>query len=258
MPVPEKPPEKTRVLILGGTQDAAAIAQAFADDPAIHTISSLAGRTRAPRALAGEVRTGGFGGADGLAQYLKDAQIEAVIDATHPFAAAISRHAAEACERAGVPRVQLQRQPWSAQDGDRWIEVDEVDDAARALPQHGCRAFLTIGRQEIAAFASVRHVWFLIRLIDPPAEPIALAAFELISQRGPFDTTAEETLMRDHAIDVLVSKNSGGTATYGKIEAARRLSIPVVMIRQPPPQPGDHAADAEAACAWLRERFVAV
>jgi precorrin-6A/cobalt-precorrin-6A reductase len=255
--VPDKSPETKRVLILGGTQDAAAIARAFADDPAIHTISSLAGRTRTPRALAGEVRSGGFGGADGLAQYLKDAQIDAVIDATHPFAAAISRHAAEACERAGVPRVQLQRPPWSAQDGDRWIEVDDVDAAARALPQHGRRAFLTIGRQEIPAFASVRDVWFLVRLIDPPAAPIALASFELISQRGPFDTAAEEALIRAHAIDVMISKNSGGSATYGKIEAARQLSVPVLMIRQPPPQPGDHVADVEAACAWLRERFAA-
>jgi len=255
--VPEKPPEPARVLVLGGTQDAAAIARAFADDPAIHTISSLAGRTRAPRALAGEVRTGGFGGTDGLAQYLKDAQIDAVIDATHPFAAAISRHAAEACENAGVPRVQLQRPPWSAQEGDRWIVVDDVDAAARALPQHGRRAFLTIGRQEIPAFASVPDVWFLVRLIDPPAEPIALASFALISQRGPFDTVAEEALMRAQAIEVLVSKNSGGTATYGKIEAARRLSLPVVMIRQPAPQPGDRVADVEAACTWLRERFAA-
>ncbi|MEJ2122467.1 MAG: cobalt-precorrin-6A reductase [Alphaproteobacteria bacterium] len=255
--MPDKSPETKRVLILGGTQDAAAIARAFADDPAIHTISSLAGRTRAPRALAGEVRSGGFGGADGLAQYLEDAQIDAVIDATHPFAVAISRHAAEACERAGVPRVQLQRPPWTVQDGDRWIEVDDVDAAARVLPQHGRRAFLTIGRQEIPAFASVRDVWFLVRLIDPPAEPIALASFELISQRGPFEAAAEAALMRAQAIEVLVSKNSGGTATYGKIEAARRLSVPVVMIRQPPRQPGDHAADAEEACAWLRERFAA-
>jgi precorrin-6A/cobalt-precorrin-6A reductase len=251
--VPETSPGKTRVLILGGTADAAAIAQAFAGDAAIHTISSLAGRTRAPRRIAGEVRTGGFGGADGLAQYLKDARIDAVIDATHPFAAAISRHAAEACGLVGLSRVQVQRPPWTAQDKDRWIEVDDVDEAARILPQHGRRAFLTIGRQELAAFAGVRDVWFLVRLIDPPAEPIALSSFELISQRGPFEADAEEALMREHAVEVLVSKNSGGTATYGKIEAARRLAVPVVMIRQPPPQPGDHAVDAEAACTWLRE-----
>lgn len=249
----EKTPTPVRVLVLGGTQDAAAIARAVADDPAIHTISSLAGRTREPRALAGEVRTGGFGGAAGLTRYLEEARIDAVVDATHPFAAAISRHAAEACEATGLPRAQLQRPPWRAQDDDRWIEVDDVDNAARVLPQHGRRAFLTIGRQDIAAFVSVPDVWFLVRLIDPPAEPVALASFKLISQRGPFDTNAEETLMRVHSIDVLVSKNSGGTATYGKIEAARRLSIPVVIIRQPPPQPGDHAADVEAACAWLRK-----
>jgi precorrin-6A/cobalt-precorrin-6A reductase len=253
--VPEKVAEKTRVLILGGTAEAAAIAQALANDPAIHPISSLAGRTRAPRALPGEVRTGGFGGASGLARYLEQARIDAVVDATHPFAAAISRHAAEACKDTRVPRVQLRRPPWSAEDGDNWIEVNSVDDAARAVAAHGSRAFLTIGRQELAAFAPVREVWFLVRLIDPPAAPITLAAFELICARGPFDAAAEEALMRSHAIDVLVSKNSGGSATYGKIEAARRLRIPVVMIRPPPPQPGEHVEDVAAACAWLHAQI---
>jgi len=257
VPVPEKVPEAKRVLILGGTADAAAIAQALADDPAIQTISSLAGRTRAPRQLAGEVRSGGFGGPDGLAQYLEEARIDAVVDATHPFAAAISRHASEACDAVGVPRVQLQRPAWTAQDGDTWIEVDDIDAAARVLAANGTRVFLTIGRQELSAFADVRNVWFLVRLIDPPTEPIAFPDFELICGRGPFDAAAEEALMRGHDIDVLVSKNSGGSATYGKIEAARRLSIPVVMIRQPPLEAGDRVEDVEAACAWVRTQIAA-
>jgi precorrin-6A/cobalt-precorrin-6A reductase len=255
--VPENVADKTRVLILGGTADAAMIAQTLAADPAIHTISSLAGRTRAPRALPGETRSGGFGGADGLARYLEEARIDAVIDATHPFAATISRHAAKACKTTGVPRIQLQRPPWMANEGDTWIEVESVEAAAETVAEHGRRAFLTIGRQELAAFAPVRDVWFLIRLIDPPAEPIALVSFGLICARGPFDAAAEEALMREHAIDVLISKNSGGTATYGKIEAARRLQIPVVMIRPPAPQPGEHVGDVEAAYAWLRERIAA-
>jgi len=241
------------VLVLGGTQDGAAIARALAADPAIHTISSLAGRTRNPGPIAGEVRSGGFGGAAGLARYLKGARIDLLVDATHPFAAAISRHAAEAGVAAGVPRVQLQRPPWSPQDGDRWIEVDDVNAAARAVSAQGSRAFLTVGRQELGAFAASEQVWFLIRLIDPPAAPIALASFELLCARGPFEAAAEETLMRDHAIDVLVSKNSGGQATYGKITAARNLCIPVVMVRPPPAQPGDQVSDVAAACAWVRE-----
>lgn len=244
--------ERTRVLVLGGTAEGAAIARALADDPAVHTISSLAGRTRAPSRLPGEVRSGGFGGAEGLARYLDEARIDLLVDATHPFAAAISRHAAEACGVAGVPRLQLRRPPWAARAGDRWVEVESVEAAARALPAHGARAFVTVGRQEVAAFAAAPGIWFLIRLIDPPAEPIALAAFELIRARGPFEAAAEEALMRKHAIDVLVSRNSGGAATYGKIEAARKLAIPVVMVRPPPPQPGDQASDVAAACAWVR------
>jgi len=244
--------EQTRVLILGGTQDGAAIARALADDPAFHVISSLAGRTRNPARIEGEVRRGGFGGADGLKRYLNEARIDLLVDATHPFAAAISRHAADASLAADIPRVQLQRPPWSPKDGDRWVEVESVDEAARAVSAHGSRAFLTVGRQELGAFAAVRDVWFLIRLIDPPADPIALEAFELLHARGPFVAAADEALMRQHAIEVLISKNSGGEATYGKIKAARNLGIPVVMVRPPPAQPGDQVADVEAACAWIR------
>lgn len=245
------------MLILGGTQDGAAIARDLAAEPAIHTVSSLAGRTRNPGPITGEVRRGGFGGADGLTRYLSEARIDLLVDATHPFAAAISRHAAKAGKAASVPRVQLQRPPWSPQDDDRWVEVDSVDAAARAIPAQGSRAFLTVGRQELDAFAASQNVWFLIRLIDPPAAPIALGAFELLCARGPFEAAAEETLMRERAIEVLVSKNSGGRATYGKIAAARNLGIPVVMVRPPPAQPGDQVGDVDAACAWIRERAAA-
>jgi precorrin-6A/cobalt-precorrin-6A reductase len=249
--------ERTRVLILGGTQDGAAIAQALAAEPEIHTVSSLAGRTRNPASIAGEVRSGGFGGADGLARYLMEARIDLLVDATHPFAAAISRHAAAASEAARVPRVQLQRPPWTAEDGDRWVEVENARAAARETAAQGSRAFLTVGRQELAAFAAYRDVWFLIRLIDPPAEPVGIPAHELICGRGPFEAAAEEALMRKHGIEVLISKNSGGRPTYGKIEAARRIGIPVVMIRPPPPQSGERVDSVDAACAWIRKHLAA-
>lgn len=240
-----------RLLILGGTGEAAALAREAVDRPGLHVITSLAGRTRNPAQIAGEIRSGGFGGAQGLADYLRAARIDLVIDATHSFAAVISRHAAEACAAVGLPRVHLLRPAWIGQDGDDWIEVDDLDAAAAALPDAGRRAFLTIGRNELARFAGVRDVWFLVRVIDPLAGPQPLANCEVIEDRPPFAERAENALMATHGIDVVVSKNAGGDATYAKIATARARGLPVVMVRRPAPPGGPLATSVAEALAWL-------
>ncbi len=240
-----------RILILGGTGEAAALAARLAERPEFHVITSLAGRTRAPAEIPGAVRVGGFGGADGLSRYLRDQAIDLVIDATHPFAAVISRNAARACEAAGLPRRTLSRPPWPAVEGDHWIRADSTEAAAALVPDHGSRVFLTVGRQEIRAFAGLTGTWFLVRLIDPPADPLPLGDHEVILGRGPFGASDEAALLGRHGIDLVVSKNSGGAATYGKLTAARKLGLPVLMIERPPPPGGEPAETVEAALDWI-------
>ena len=234
-----------KVLILGGTTEAAELARRLEGMP---VVTSLAGRTRAPAALPGEVRIGGFGGAEGLAAYLRDNAVAAVIDATHPFAATISRHAEEACRQAGVPRLALVRPEWVAGPGDHWIEVDDMEAAVAAVPS-GARAFLTVGRQELDPFASRADAWFLARVIDPQEQPAPDIA--LVAGRGPFDLDAERALLAGHGITVVVAKNSGGGASRPKLAAARELGIPVILVRRPAPPAGPRAATAEEALEWL-------
>ncbi|MBI1208703.1 MAG: cobalt-precorrin-6A reductase [Azospirillum sp.] len=241
----------TRLLILGGTTEAASLARTVATRSGWQVITSLAGRTRHPAALPGALRTGGFGGAEGLADYLAGEQIDRVVDATHPFAARIARHAAKACARLGLPRIKLLRPAWSAGPGDRWIGVADTTAAAEALPERDARIFLTVGRQELAPFAARPALWFLVRLIEPPAAPLPLPDHELICARGPFDAASERSLLAGRAIDWLVCKNSGGKATSAKLVAARSLGLPVVMIARPPAPPGGVVPDVAAALAWL-------
>jgi len=235
-----------RVLILGGTGEGAALARHLAGRPELEIVSSLAGRVAAPVAPPGAVRIGGFGGVDGLVAYLARERIDAVVDATHPFAARISAHAAEACRRAGVPLLGFVRPAWVAEPGDHWLPV--VDMAAAAALCRG-RVFLTVGRQELAAFTDC-DAWFLIRTIDPPEGSLP-AAHELLLARGPFGLADEIDLLRAHAIDMIVSKNSGGPATYAKIEAARKLGLPVVMVERPPRPATDEARSLDEVGAWL-------
>lgn len=237
-----------RVLILGGTAEAAALARAL--DGQAEVISSLAGRAGVPD-LPGRVRVGGFGGAEGLAAYLKAESIGRVIDATHPFAARISAHAEAACRAAGVPRLVLERPRWLRLPEDRWHVVDSVAEAAAELPRLGRRAFITVGAGEAAGFASVRGVWLLVRLLKDEALP--LADYKVVTGRPPFAEADEVALMRAYGVDVLVTKESGGEATIGKIAAARTLGLPVLMIRRPPPPPGQAVDSVAAAVAWLRE-----
>ena len=238
-----------RLLILGGTAEALELAKTCTARPQLEVISSLAGRTRAPGLPPGEVRIGGFGGAGGLARFLAERGIDRVIDATHPFAAQIGAHAEQACREVGVPRLRLLRPPWAPQPGDHWIEVDDLAEAALRLPKLGRRVFLTVGHQDLGAFAGLDR-WFLVRTIEPPSA-LPLRHGEWLAGRGPFAIEDELALLRVHAIDALVSKASGGAATYAKLAAARQLGLPVVMVRRPPPPAGPVAHSVEAALAWL-------
>jgi len=240
----------TRVLILAGTTEASALAEACAARGNLEVISSLAGRTRAPREVPGEVRIGGFGGTEGLARFLRARAVDRLIDASHPFAEQIGRHAEQACRETGVPRLRLLRPPWQRQADDHWVEVADLAEAARRLPEFGRRAFVTVGHKGLGAFASVSDVWFLIRTIEPPQRPHLRRALWL-QGRGPFLLEAELALLRDRAIDVLVTKASGGEATYAKLAAARRLGLPVIMVRRPPPPPGPVVATIAEALDWL-------
>ncbi len=251
--------EPAKVLILGGTAEAAALARALAEEPRVAATTSLAGRTRAPAELPGAVRRGGFGGAQALADYLKAQSFDLLVDATHPFATRISRNAAQACAAAGLPRLVLMRAPWTARDGDRWTPVPDAEAAAAALPGLGPglgrRVFLTIGRQELAAFAALDAVWFMVRLVEPPEDPIPLEDFRLVLGRGPFALAQETALLRAHGIEVVVSKNSGGPGTYAKIEAARALALPVVMVERPALPEGETVETVAAALAWIERRL---
>lgn len=243
------------VLILGGTGEARTLASALTGWPDLRVISSLAGRVTNPALPAGEVRTGGFGGPAGLADWLAREHIAAVIDATHPFAAGISASAVTACQQASVPLLRLERPGWQPGDGDDWHPADSPEQAATLLPGLGTRVFLTTGRQGLAVFAPLDHLWFLIRCVDPPAGPMPPRR-QVILARGPYDAAAERALLREHRIDVLVTKNSGGPLTAGKLAAARAERIPVVMISRPPPAGAPECCgSAEDAGRWLSRRL---
>jgi precorrin-6A/cobalt-precorrin-6A reductase len=240
-----------RILILGGTTEARQLAERLAEQPEIVTTLSLAGRTAAPAALPVPVRVGGFGGARGLADHLAAERIDVLIDATHPYAAQMSRHAAQAARLAGVRLVALRRPPWVAQAGDRWTEVASVPEAVRALGEAPRRVFLALGRQELGPFTAAPQHSYLIRSVDPVAPPLAVPHADYIVARGPFGEAEERARLAAHAIDVVVAKNSGGAATYGKIAAARALGIPVVMLRRPELPAVPAVATVEEALAHL-------
>ena len=240
-----------RVLLLGGTREAVALARALDGRPDVETTYSLAGRTRRPAPVPASVRTGGFGGADGLEAYLREAGIGLVVDATHPYAEAISAHAVLACDRASVPRLVLHRPPWARGPGDRWVEAADPAGAARALPALGERVLLTVGSRDLAPFLGTTGLFFVVRSVEPPRAALDPARFETVLARGPFDVDAERRLLRSRAIDVVVSKNSGGAAAHAKLEAARALGLPVVMIARPPPPPGERVGSVAAARARI-------
>ncbi|ROP46822.1 cobalt-precorrin-6A reductase [Streptomyces sp. PanSC9] len=239
------------VLILGGTTEARRLAAELAARPGVRVTTSLAGRVARPGALAGEVRTGGFGGAEGLADWLRAHRVDALVDATHPFAGTITANAARAAAATGVPAVVLRRPGWRAGPGDDWTSVPSLDAAARALPRFGRRVFLSTGRLGLAAFAPLTDRHFVVRSVDPPGPPLPPDA-EVILARGPFTVADETELLRAHRIDVLVTKDSGGEATSAKLKAARDLRLPVLVVRRPALPPGVRtAADVPAALTAL-------
>lgn len=240
-----------RILILGGTTEAASLARQLADDTRFEATLSLAGRTSAPATQPLPTRIGGFGGIEGLVRFLEAEKIEAVVDATHPYAAQMSAHAVAACRQTGLPLASLTRAPWIEQAGDRWQHVSNTESAAMVLGEIPRRVFLTIGRQELPAFASAPQHHYLARLIDVPDGERLPPHLVLLQARGPFDVAAETTLMRDERIDVLVSKNAGGDPTYAKIAAARTLGLPVVMIARPDKPAGHVVTSPAQAVQWL-------
>ncbi|MFC4128610.1 cobalt-precorrin-6A reductase [Nocardia rhizosphaerae] len=243
-----------RVLILGGTGEARELARIAAGERGFDIVSSLAGRVTHPRLPVGPVRIGGFGGVEGLRTWLRENAIDAVVDATHPFAAQVSAHAAAAAADLGLPALHLRRPEWARCPGDRWTRVPDTVAAAAALATHGERVLLTIGRQGVAAFADCAGHRFVIRSIDAPTGPLP-PRYELLLARGPFTFDDELVLMSRHRIDVLVTKNSGGPQTEAKILAARTAGLPVVMIDRPPLPPGAQTVgEVTDALDWLRAR----
>ncbi|MEU0602877.1 cobalt-precorrin-6A reductase [Streptomyces sp. NPDC006393] len=240
------------VLVLGGTTEAREVAATLARRPGVRVTSSLAGRVSRPGPLDGEVRVGGFGGADGLAAWLREHRVDALVDATHPFAESITRNAARAATATGVPLVVLRRPGWRPEPGDRWHPAASMAAAARLLPGLGRRVFLTTGRLDLAAFAHLADLHFVVRSVEPPEPPMP-PDVRVVLARGPFTVSDETELLRAHRIDVLVTKDSGGAATAAKLTAARRLGLPVVVVRRPPLPEGVTAVpDARAALELLR------
>jgi precorrin-6A/cobalt-precorrin-6A reductase len=238
-----------QVLLLGGTGEARRLAAALVAG-GVDVLSSLAGRVADPLLPQGPVRLGGFGGADGLADWLATHRPRAVVDATHPFAARITASAAAAARRHGTPLLRLQRPGWTAGPGDRWTYVASLAEAADAVRGAGT-VFVTTGRQGVGAFAALPGR-VLVRAVDPPDDPLPAGAVLLLA-RGPFTVDEEEALMRNHGVDVVVSKDSGGHMTEAKLLAARRLGLPVVLVRRPPLPPGvEVVTTVEEALAWLR------
>ena len=303
-----------RLLILGGTGEASQLAIAAATIPNLEVRLSVAGRTSQAANQPGVTRVGDFGGVGGLIKYLQDNAIDILIDATHPFAAKISLHAAVAAKELGLPRLMLIRPEWKPQAGDNWIEVDSIKASAEILKQdlhtdkvttviatkgsnpkpnlatdnpitviatkgsnpksnlatdnpitviatkgsnpkpkqQAKRVFLTVGRQQLANFAHLDNIWFLMRLIEPPKEDVLVPQGLVICDRGPFDVAKEKELLIKHQIDTIVSKNSGGDATIAKIIAAQELGIKVVMVKRPQLPKGEQVNDVENALIWLR------
>ena len=240
-----------RILILGGTAEARLLAGRLTKRAGLEVTLSLAGRTASPAAQPAPIRVGGFGGIAGLADYLMKKRIDALIDATHPYAGVISANAAAAAHRTDVPLIALRRPPWIAIKGDRWTEVGKVGEAVRALGEQPRRVFVTLGRNELSPFVAAPQHHYLFRSVDPIDPPLAVPHATYITGRGPFAEAQDRALMTQHRIEVVIGKNSGGSATYSKIAAARALGIGVVMLRRPPAPAAPTVESVEEAVALL-------
>lgn len=245
---------RQQILILGGTSEAAELARRLATEPDRFAVTtSLAGRTASPVAPPGRLRIGGFGGVAGLAHALQSGGFDALVDATHPFAAVMPWNAAGAAEATGIPLVRVERPPWRPAAGDSWTSVPDLAAAAAALGDVR-RVFLTTGRQDLAPFSLRQDVWYLLRSIDPPG-PLPFSLAEVVLAKAPFTCAEEEQLMARFGIEALVTKNSGAEATAAKLEAARRLAIRVIMVERPAKPPGLSLPTVQAALDWLDAGF---
>ncbi len=242
-----------KVLLLGGTAEASALAERIAEDGRFEGTMSLAGATRSPMASPLEMRVGGFGGAEGLAAYLRRYDIDALVDATHPFAAAMSANAATAAATAAVPAIALLRPAWRERPGDRWVRVPDMISAAAALGPAPRTVFLTVGRKDLAPFRAAPQHRYIVRSVDPPPQGLLPDGAVFIAARGPFALENEDRLLRDHGIETIVTKNSGGAATVAKLTAARRRGLPVVMVSRPPAA-GPAVPTVDDAWDWLVAR----
>jgi precorrin-6A/cobalt-precorrin-6A reductase len=240
-----------RILVLGGTSEARALAGALAAREHFSVTLSLAGRTKEPAPQGVPVRIGGFGGTGGLADYLQANSIDILIDATHPYAAQISLHAVCAAKAANIPLLALRRPAWAPMRGDTWADVEDVAGAVQALGDTPRRVFLALGRKELAPFEAAPQHFYVIRSVDLPEGPLALPHALYIAQRGPFVESEERALLVRHAIEVIVARNSGGEAAYGKIAAARALGLPVIMLRRPALPSAPAVATVQDAVTWL-------
>ncbi|HUZ66353.1 MAG TPA: cobalt-precorrin-6A reductase [Beijerinckiaceae bacterium] len=240
-----------RVLILGGSSEASVLARRIAERSDFAAILSHAGRTMSPAQAPIAVRSGGFGGAEGLALYLESERIEAVVDATHPFAAQISRNAAQACAQTNIPLLGFSRPAWTPVEGDRWSEVPDMNAAVAALGEMPRTVFLTVGRLSLSAFESARQHRYVVRTIEEVDGAQRFSRVTLIRARGPFDAAQEENLMSREGVDVLVTKNSGGAASAGKLVAGRRLGLEVVMVQRPAPPGFPVVYDVTDVLDWL-------
>lgn len=256
-------PASLRVLILGGTTEAMALCHALENHASITPILSLAGVTRAPHLPNSAVRSGGFGGTAGLCQWLQDNHINAVVDATHPFAATMSHNAAQACTTAHIPLLRLERPAWQQTAQDHWYTAPSLQAAAHMLAtptvwgKERLCVFLTTGRKETSPFQAAPQHHYILRSIELPDTASLPPNTTLITARGPFDLAAELATMRHYKFDCVVTKNSGGSATFPKIEAARQLGIPVIMINRPAPSVAPCVTNAQQALQWLNACYSA-
>lgn len=241
--------EHRKIAILGGTRDARTLAYKLYE--AGHdVITSLAGRTTTPEEISGRVRIGHFGGEEGLADWLKEEGIDCMIDATHPFSAKMTSNAHWAGKSVDCPVIHLQRKSWQQQDGDNWVRVSSYEEAAHAIPVNS-RVFLSVGRQPISHFAHRRDIYAIMRMIDAPSAECPLPAGDVLLARPGKTASQEEELFRQYGITCLVSKFSGGASAYPKIEAARHLKIPVIIIERPQADIGETADSLEAVIKWV-------
>lgn len=240
----------TRILLLGGTTEASQLARVLAQAGA-DAVFSYAGRTTQPLAQPLPTRVGGFGGAEGLAAYLRAEGFTHVIDATHPFAAQMSANAVAACSETGVDLCALERSSWQAGPGDDWRHVPDIAGAVAALPEAPARVFLAIGKQTLEAFAAQPQHHYLLRLVDAPEVPLPLPDAEAVIARGPFTAEGDRALLRQHAIDLIVAKNAGGTGARAKLDAARALGLPVILIERPDVPARQVFDSVEDVMRWL-------